>query len=231
MGEISFRKVAWLLISVFFLYTPVEAQTSNSSERWLYLGASFQLMKPMGDFRQNLGPTSWKNQGALGFDLIAPLMSSGLLNLRLDYLFGSYKASPCNYCNAYGFKAYSVGPEVVLLHGRIRPYLNASYGRLSFYSNTDSSYTHSNRTNADTGTGALIYGSGVRIEGKRRNYGSRWTVDYDLGFRGYSAGPASYQNQSTQQPDGTVAFGFVHSRTPFFMYTMGLQFRYNTACP
>jgi hypothetical protein len=78
-----------------------------------------------------------------------------------------------------------------------------------------------NRTGERTDTQGLL---------ERARHGSA-AADFDLGFRGYSAGPVSYQNQVTQQPDGTVVFGFVHSRTPFFMYTMGFQFRYNAARP
>jgi hypothetical protein len=165
-------------------------------------------------------------------DLILPLRFSGPIDLRLDYLWGTYKRSPCEYCGGYGFRVLSVGPEVVLLRDHLlRPYLNAAYGRISFESNTEFSFADPNRHTTHTGTNALIYGGGVRIDTKiKRNYFSRWTVDLDLGLRSYNTGSVSYHNQNIPY-NGIVTYSFARSRTPFFMYTMGLQFRYDTARP
>ena len=209
--SIAYRKALWAFLISVLLQAPAHAQTSDSSRAPVSVGVSYQQMVPSGEFRENTRGASRLYQGALGFDLNFHLNSA--VNLRLDYLFGSYDRNPCEgWCDRYSFRAGGVGGELVLPRGPVRPYGTAGLGRVSFRSFDDT-----NGIKADTGAGYLMYGVGVRVP---LNHG----VSIDLAWRHHDAGPVSYQYVQ-QNPDGSTVESSARTRTPFDMFTLGFQWR------
>jgi len=208
------RRVIWVVLMGIIAQKPLTAQTEPAPPSPVSVGVSFQQMIPKGEFRRNIGDGSWQHQGALGIHLIFHLKPSGLVNLRLDYFFGQYDRDPCGgYCNTYTFRAGGIGPELVLPHGPVRPYLTASLGRLSIHSFNDP-----NGGKADSGAGYLMYGGGIRIPAR-----GSWSID--LAYRNHNAGSVSYQHE-LRNPDGSTSVGSSRTRTPFIMYTVGIQYRF-----
>ena len=206
------RTVACPLFLAALLHASAYAQEVHPS-----LGASINPMSPRGEFRQNSNP--YWDRGALGFDLILPLARSGLLSwlsLRFDYMFGPYDKG-CYGCHR-SFRSTSVGPEVWVPYGPVRPYAMGGWGRLHFDSFDDLSGAE-----VDTGVGEWIYGGGVRIPLKRSGY------SLDLGIRNHRAGTVSYLGKAGIQrnPDGSViSVDAVRSRVPFVMYSLGFQYQF-----
>ena len=208
------RAVACPLCLAALLHASAYAQEAHPS-----VGASINPMSPRGEFRQNSGDPNWDHRGALGFDLILPLARSGLLSLfslRFDYMFGPYD-NDCYGCHR-SFRSTSLGPEVWVPYGPVRPYAMGGWGRLHFDSFDDLSGIE-----VDTGVGEWIYGGGVRIPLKRSGY------SLDLGVRDHRAGTVSYLGKAGIQrnPDGSVvSVDAVRSRVPFVMYSLGLQYQF-----
>jgi hypothetical protein len=125
--------------------------------------------------------------------------------------------------------ALSWGPEVAVPNGRIRPYVNASYGRLFFRTTSsiegvdDDSGDFANTTNYKDGTWAWVFGGGVRVPLGRISS----PVILDLGLRYHRGGVASYLKEGSilDRPDGSIAMFPLTSRTPFLVYAVGVQFR------
>ena len=213
----------WQLAQVasFLILVPVTAaaQEFERKQAPVSVGLSMQRLVPTGVFRESIGSQSWKDQATLGADVIFHLTESGLVNLRLDYQFGSYaRNKPClkwTLC-VLSYRNPSVGPELAVPRGPFRPYVTAAYGRDTF-----NGFTQADGTKASTGTNVWIYGGGVRIPiGATR----RWSLDF--GIRQHSGGTASYpQGTSTEQSDGSFIHNTTRSNTPLRTFNLGFQFR------
>ena len=206
------RKTPWLFLTIIVLQMPVQAQ-DDSSRAPVSVGVNYQQMVPRGEFRENTRGAPRLYQGALGVDLIFHLRSA--VNLRLDYLFGTYDKSPGNGWGevSYSFRAGGVAGELVLPHGPVRPYATAGLGRVSL-----SSFEYPDGTKADTGAGYLMYGVGVKLQSK-----TGWS--WDLAARYHDTGPVSYQ-YAIRNPDGSATVGTARNDTAFVMYMVGLQYRF-----
>jgi len=210
--SIRYRKTLWAFLIIIALRTPAHAQDPDVSLAPISIGAAYHQMVPREEFRENTRDAPRLYQGALGFDLIFHLQSA--VNLRLDFLFGTYDKNPCKgWCDNYSFRAGGVSGELVLPRGPVRPYATAGVGRLSLRSFEDA-----NGKETDTGTGYSMYGAGVKIPFKQK-----WSAD--MAWRRHAAGPVSYQ-YAQQNPDGSITVGTAHTRTPFDLYTAGLQYRF-----
>ena len=207
------RRIAFSLFLFAVLPAAAFAQGAGSSPAQASVGVLFQAMSPRGEFRQNVGAA---NQGAVGFDLIAPVTRSGFLAIRFDFMFGDY-SKRCFTCRRT-FRSTSVGPEVVVPRGRVRPYAMGAWGRLHFEGFTDAS-----GAKADTGVGQWIYGGGVRVP-LQSNGG--WS--FDLGVRSHRSGNVSYLPAGVQpELDGSVSDS-VRSRASLLMYAVGFQYQFKS---
>jgi opacity protein-like surface antigen len=209
--SIAYRTMLWLFLAIIALQAPAHAQDPDSERAPVSVGINYHQMVPRGEFRENTRGAPFAYQGALGIDLIFHVKS--VVNLRLDYLFGTYDKNPCKWCEKYGFRAGGVAAELVLPRGPVRPYATAGVGRVSF-----SSFDDSDGTKADTGAGYVMYGVGAKIP-------IRPGLSADLAGRYHDAGPVSYQHV-LRNPDGSVTIASARTHTAFVMYTAGLQFRF-----
>jgi opacity protein-like surface antigen len=122
---------------------------------------------------------------------------------------------------------FTLGPELAKPSGRIRPYVNAGYGRLLFRTTStiqdyDSTDEGAGTTNHKDGAGAWVYGGGLRF-----SLGpSASPLSLDLGLRYHHGGNASYLREGSIQdyPDGSIAVTPLSSRTPFVVYSIGVKY-------
>lgn len=176
----------------------------------------------MGDFRQNVGGWSFNDKGAFDFDLIVTLHRSGLLRLRFDYLFGLYDRDT-ESDHVLVLHGVSLGPEVGLSHGPVRPYVNTGYEWLSFKAGGWLNEEEREQINKTVhGAGGWFLGGGGRMP---VGSAGRWTID--IGLRYHHGGTASYPVDGSIQhnPDGSYTVIPFRSRTQFVIFTLGFQFR------
>jgi hypothetical protein len=81
----NWRHLAQVGLLVFLITVRAAAQEPESPR--VSFGMSLQRLVPTGVFRESIGSQGWQDQVTLGFDLIVHLTESGLVNLRLDYLW------------------------------------------------------------------------------------------------------------------------------------------------
>ena len=201
-------------------------------------GGSFIVSQPMEEFGQNVG-----NGYGANATVMYHLLRSGLLSLRLDLSGVEYDheknrvpLSPTvggriivDVRTTNSIVGLSWGPEFAVPTGRIRPYANAAYSRLFFRTTSsvrdiDSSDENiASTTNYKDGTGAWVYGGGIRIPLGKTNS----PVSLDVGLRYYRGGIAAYLREGSivDNPDGSITVTPLISRTPFLMYAVGVQFR------
>jgi hypothetical protein len=232
----SLRSGVFLLL-IGAIAIPAAAQ--NREQTRFTLGGSFIVAQPKEDFRLNVG----NGYGANG-TVIYHLLRSGLVNLRLDFSGVQYdsekKSVPISptiggrilvdMTTRNSILAFGWGPELAAPAGRIRPYVNAEYSRLFFRTTTSlegiddsSDELVANTTNFSDGVGAWVFGGGLRLPlGKVSS-----PAQLDLGLRYYRGGEASYLREGSiiDNPDGSITINPLTSRTPFLMYSVGIQFR------
>ena len=196
----------------------------------------FTVSQPKEAFSQNIGSGYGANVG-----LIYNLTSSGLLGLRFDLSHVQYGHEEKNVplSETIGSRvlvdvhtgntitALTLAPEVAKPSGRIRPYANFGYSRLLFRTVSSVGTENSedgddfSTTNQKDGTGAWVYGGGIRVQLGRRTS----PVTLDTGFRYFRGGTASYLREGSIQDnaDGSITITPLTSRTPFMIYTIGVK--------
>lgn len=213
------------------------AQSSRDIPTRFTVGGSFIISQPKEEFRQNVG-----NGYGGGGTVLYHLVRSGLLSARFDISGVVYgretKRVPfsetvggrilVDVTTTNSIADFSWGPELAVPSGWVRPYGSAAYSRLLFRTTSSvrgirsSNEEIASTTNYKDGTGAWVYSSGIRIP-----FGRTSPVTLDLGLRYHRGGTASYLREGSIQdnPDGSITITPLRSKTPFLMYTFGVQFR------
>jgi hypothetical protein len=227
---------------------PARAQVTDPENTRFTAGGAFIVSEPKEEFRRNVGI----GYGG-GGTMLYHLKKSGLLSFRLDVSGVVYgrerKRVPfsetvggrilVDVTTTNSIVNFAVGPELALPSGWVRPYLHAGYSRLFFRTTSSvqgmrsSDEEIASTTNYSDGTGAWLYGGGVRIP-----LGSRDSpVVFDAGFRYHRGGEASYLREGSIQdgPGGSITITPLSSRTPFAVYAIGIQYRFpyqsSNPCP
>lgn len=239
---------ALVLIVLFGLQAAVSAQgLPNEWTRFTISGAP-TLAQPKEDFSLNVG-NGFGAGGALLYRLDRP----GILHLRFDASFLEYgrEKKRVPFSSTVGARVLvdevttnsiiglSFGPELALPSGPVRPYVNAAFSGLFFRTTSSVNGGLSNgeaiasTTNYSDATHAWIFGSGVRIPVA----GTRSRVSLDFGVRYHRGALASYLREGSIQdnPNGTISFTPLSSRTPYLVYLIGVHYRIphnpSTRCP
>jgi hypothetical protein len=236
MADIRRNAIPAFLLSIFTA-SIASAQIPDLPTRFT-IGGNFIISEPKEGFRQNVG-----NGFGAGGGVMYNVLQSGLLGLRFDVSGVSYgketKRVPIS--NTIGSRilvdlttrntitTLSWGPELAKPSGRIRPYINAGYSRLFFRTTSSIAGSDSSEdsgistTNYKDGTGAWVYGGGLRFSLGR----STSPVSLDLGLRYHRGGSASYLREGSIQdnPDGSITITPLSSQTPFVVYSVGVKFR------
>ena len=216
----------------------ISAAAQDTFQTRFTVGGSFIVSQPREEFSLNVG-----NGYGANATVIYNLLRSGLLSARVDFSGAQYDSetktvpiSPTiggrilvDVTTRNSILALTWGPEVAVPNGRIRPYGNASYGRLFFRTTSslegvdDENGDFANTTNYKDQTGAWVLGGGVRVPLGRVSS----PIILDLGLRYHRGGVASYLKEGSiiDFPDGSISILPLTSRTPFLMYVVGVQFR------
>ncbi len=223
---------------LFLAQVPATAQVSRESTRFTITAAPI-MSQPEGDFGHNIG----KGFGG-GGAVLYHLDRAGFFSLRFDVSAVEYGRetrrvglSPSisdrvlvKETTTNSITTLSFGPEVALPKGMVRPYFHAGFGELLFRTTssikgTNSSEDIASTTNYKDNTGAWLLAGGVRVPLAGNN--PRRAISLDLGARYYLGGVASYLREGSIQdnPDGTISFTPLNSRTRHLVYLIGIRFR------
>ena len=220
---------------------PLEAQRFSQRHQprrhhdWL-IDFGPQYARPLGDFRANVD-RAWGLGGSLryGIDAIAPL------GVRADFAWFNYgnerkrvPLSPTvnrvlvetNTSNNIGLA--TIGPELAIKRGPIRPYAFAFAGFSYFYTQSsvgdddDGNADFASTTNFDDGGWTTGWGGGVRIPLNTRKV----DLAVDFGARVTHNGTRNYLTRGDviDLPDGTLQFLERRSSADFVQYQVGVSF-------
>ncbi|HEX2166774.1 MAG TPA: hypothetical protein VHG09_06000, partial [Longimicrobiales bacterium] len=197
---------------------PAQAQDADADAATVpqfYFGIQGQYARPVGEFRDYV-----KHGGGINVNFALPIPRGGAFSLRADGGFIVYGSETREVCfsqtvgcrilleltttNSIGY--LNIGPQLMLPHGPVRPYVNAAIGGAYFGTSSSVSGTDANEedfastTNFDDITFAWTGGGGLLISLS----GGRTPVLLDLGVRYHGNGEVEYLKKGdiTDNPDG-----------------------------
>lgn len=207
------------------------------------VGLDGVVMNPRGSFARNVDNVGF---GIGGYALVH-IDPRGILSLRADFAGAQYgsERKQIPYSPYFGSRVglevttrnslswVGIGPELTIPLGRVRPYVNGSiaYARFSTVSDLEGNgyddfgnYRSNQRLassqNQHDGTSARAAGAGVHIPVGPPG----WLADAHLGVRYYDGAEADYLREGSivDNPNGTISFTPLRSRTPFVSYQVGV---------
>ncbi len=202
-------------------------------------GGGFDFAAPVGDFRQNVR----QGFGGAGHFLIG-IDPEAVIGLRVDAGFINY-GNETHYIpfsasarriivqekTSNNIFVASIGPQITLPIGRVRPYVNAGIGFAYFYTQTslntdDESYQIAQTTNYSDNSLLYTGGAGFNIPlGFAGDY-----VSMDLGARYNSINSATYLTKGDIVDDPNSQYGIIvtprQSAANFIAYHVGVSFRF-----
>jgi len=196
------------------------------------IGGDFAISQPKSEFAANV-PTGY------GFDVtgLFRLDQKGWFSLRGDIggvqyghehiglgFVGTGRVEyNVNTNNRLGFG--TLGLQVQFPDGWLRPYANASYGVMDFFTDsclsaTDDSIEEQCTKNHDDWTSAGVFGGGLLIP-----FGKSLGA-LNLGARYHYGGTATYLKKGdiVDNPDGSVTLNLRNSKTDFVLWQIGVSF-------
>jgi hypothetical protein len=223
--------------SILLTVPSLQAQVTWEPTRFTISGAPI-FAQPRGEFGRNIG-NEFGGTGAVQYHIDR----AGFLSLRFDVSgvpYGSEERhvpiSPTisqrvllDLNTTNWLTALSLGPELALPKGPIRPYVNAGRSKLLFRTSSalegESNETFVSTTNFKDSTMAWFFGGGVRIPLAGRD--ARKAISLDLGLRYYRGGTASYLREGSiyDNPDGSITLNPLTSPTPHIVYLIGVRYR------
>ena len=216
------------------------SQAPNANEPTRFAaGFSFIVSQPKEEFRRNVG-----NGIGIGGTLNYHLDRAGWVNLRFDpsWLRYGHESKRVPFSRTVGGRievdvtttnqivGLSFGPELTLPKGPVRPYLNAAFSGLLFWTTSSVRGIDSNdeeiarmRNHRDW-TRAWVFGTGVKVPlgGRDSNF------NLDFGVRYHNGSETSYLREGSirDNPDGSITITSLTNETPFLMYSVGFNYRF-----
>jgi opacity protein-like surface antigen len=234
MFESRMARAALLCLGVA---TPVVAQDSTHSEfaRRSSGSVSFIQSRPLGGLSENIGFGYGANAAYL-----LRLDHAGYLSLRADAGFVDYgsesfraplsttvggridvKVSTDNY-----IVPLSIGPQLAMPRGPIRPYVNAGIAAQIFFTEsgvegTDESFDFANTTNQHDWTSTWVAGGGVYVP----IYNKKVSVLIDAGIQYFGAGHARYLRPGSIQnlPNAQIRIRPLEGETRLALVHLGVR--------
>lgn len=219
---------------IFALGMGLQAQmlpTSKSGPSRFTVGGNGVMSQPKGEFASNVGR-------GYGFDLngLFKLDYRGYLNLRADVggvqygrerkdasFFGVTGRVTLDLETTNSIAWGAIGPQIMIPDGPFRPYANAAiaytmFSTTSTLKDPSGQITYASNDNANDGSHAWIFGSGILIP-----FGESGA--FNLGGRYYYGGRATYLNKGdiTDNPDGTVTLRPRNSKTDLVLWQLGFS--------
>jgi len=220
---------------VFVLGTSLQAQilpSSKSGPSRFTVGGNGVMSQPKGEFASNVGR-------GYGFDLngLFKIDYRGFLNLRADVggvqygrerkdasFFGITGRVTLDLETTNSIAWGAIGPQIMIPDGPFRPYANAAiaytvFSTTSTLTDPSSGFQYASQDNANDGSHAWIFGSGILIP-----FGE--SGGFNLGARYYYGGRATYLNKGdiTDNPDGSITLNPRNSKTDLVLWQLGFSF-------
>jgi hypothetical protein len=221
---------ACLFASAGIADAQITYQAGNIPSRFS-VGGDFTVSQPKGEFADNV-PTGY------GFDVTAlyRIDRSGWLSVRADAGGNQYGHEhiglgfitprvqlDLNTDNRFGFA--SLGLQLQFPDGWIRPYANAAYAGVDFFTQScvtanDDAYQDQCHTNHGDWAGAGVFGGGILIP-----FGKSLGA-LNLGARYHYGAKATYLRKGdiTDNPDGSVTLNLHSSKTDLVLWQIGFSF-------
>ena len=231
--------LATAALAVCAMSSPAAAQLSLRATPRMEAGIGFEYAQPVGDFRQNV------NHGfGAGGHFIYGFDPQGIIGVRVD-------AGYVNYGNETHYLPFSssvrriilraetsnnifvgsIGPQLTIPLGRVRPYVNAGIGLAYFYTQTSVSDDYDSQQLAQTtnySDNSLAYtgGAGFNIP---LTLGGQ-SAALDIGARYNSVNTARYLTRGDIIDDPNSQYGVIitphQSAANFVAYHVGLSVRF-----
>lgn len=194
-----------------------------------------QMAQPVGDFRANVR-NAWGGNLAVKYNFPrAPFLAFrgdvGILNYGNERkrvpLSQTLNRVIVEQNTANNIALFTVGPELSVPVGPVRPYLYGFGGYSHFYTESsanddDANYTFASSVNFSDGGGAVGGGGGLRIPMNLR----RGNMAIDLGARFTRNWTRSYLRPGDvqDQPDGSLTFTERRTAADFWQFHLGASF-------
>jgi opacity protein-like surface antigen len=215
------------------------AQMSLRGTPRMEAGGAFEYAQPIGDFRQNVR----QGFGGAGH-FIFGIDPQGIVGIRVDAGFINY-GNDTHYVpfsssvrriivreeTSNNIFMASVGPQLTIPIGRVRPYVNAGVGLAYFYTQTsldtdDDSQQIAQTTNYSDNSLAYTAGAGFNIPLTAGNS----PISLDVGARYNSVSSARYLTKGDIMDDPNSHFGIIitphESAADFIAYQLGISIRF-----
>ena len=242
MSSLAMPTVAACAVAVVALVAaPVAgAQTRMQSTR-MEAGGGVEYAQPVGDFRQNV------RQGFGGGGHVAfGLDPDGIVAIRFDGGFINY-GNETHYVplsssvrriivqeqTSNNIFVASVGPQLTLPLGRVRPYVNGGIGLAYFFTQTSLNADDGSNPIAQTtnySNNSLAYTGGAGFTVPLSVSGNNVRMALDAGVRYNSIASARYLTRGDIMDDPNSQYGIIvtprQSAANFVAYHVGVSFRF-----
>jgi hypothetical protein len=228
-----------LLASVLFTPAALEAQdeifAAPRGPSRAFIGLNVMAAQPLGEFDKYI---DWG--GGFGGEFLYALDRDGALGLRINMglMIYGYETKEVPLSPSAGrvrvdintsnnIFVMSIGPQIMMPSGAVRPYLNATAGWSYFFTHSSVEggvdfEPYASSTNFDDGTFSWSAGGGLYIPVRR----GRKPISLDVGAQYHANGEVRYLREGSIQDDGIggVNFDPIRSHTNLITYRLGVTF-------
>lgn len=227
------------VLAATILTSAAQAQFVPGGSHRMEAGGGFEYAQPIGDFRLNVSHGfGGAGHFIFGIDpdaVIGVRIDAGFINYGNDTQYVPFSSSVRRIIvqekTSNNIFVGSIGPQLTLPIGRVRPYVNAGIGLAYFYTQTalntaDASYQIAQTTNYSDNS--LLYTGGAGFNIPLSFAGENVTVD--LGARYNSVNSARYLTKGDIADDPNSQYGIIitprQSAANFVAYHLGVSVRF-----
>lgn len=227
--------LAGLLLAPAALEAQDESFAAPRSPSRAFIGLNVMAAQPLGEFDKYI---DWG--GGFGGEFLYALDRTGALGLRVNMglMIYGYETKEVPLSPSVGrvrvdvntsnnIFVMSIGPQIMMPSGVVRPYLNVTAGWSYFFTHSSVEggvdfEPYASSTNFEDGTFAWSAGGGLYIPVRR----GRKPISLDLGAQYHANGEARYLREGSIHDDGVggVDFDPIRSHTNLMTYRLGVTF-------
>jgi opacity protein-like surface antigen len=215
------------------------AQMSLRGTPRMEAGAAFEYAQPVGDFRQNVRQGfGGAGHFVLGLDpqaIIGIRIDAGFINYGNDTHYVPFSTSVRQIIvreeTSNNIVVASIGPQLTLPIGGVRPYVNAGIGLAYFYTQTSLATDDNSQQIAQTtnySDNSLAYTAGAWFNVPLTSGSS--PISLNVGARYNSVASARYLTKGDIMDDPNSQFGIIitphETAADFIAYQVGVSFRF-----